>query len=70
MLNTNIDKPKLDSFGSSRVKTNREYLLRKGVAAELNTYLNWGEFTVFGDIIGEGELGQYYKTQGTYDPKV
>ena len=64
MLNANIDRPKLEKYedkNGSRMKVNREYLLRKGVAAELNTYLNWNEFNIFGDIMNEDQLGQYYK---------
>ena len=71
MLNTNIDKQKLRDSGSSHMKVNREYLLRKGVAAELNTYLNWNPFFIFGDIMDEKELDAWYKdTSGKGDPKV
>lgn len=37
----------------SKIRTNREYLLSKNTAYELNTYLNFGTFTSFNDVFAD-----------------
>lgn len=52
MYRLNIDKEKLNNGGISKIRTNREYLLRKTVAREVNTYLNFSKpFKTFSDVI-------------------
>jgi len=71
MLYENLDRAAFETssgnFKSHRV--NREYLLRKGVAAELNSYLGFSPFMAFADVIDESEK-QKMADDPTYDPKV
>ena len=53
MLNTKVSKEYLESFGKSKSRVNREYLLRKGVAADLNSYLGFTPFMAFADVMDE-----------------
>jgi hypothetical protein len=55
MLNSKISKEYLESFGKPKSRVNREYLLRKGVASELNSYLAFSPFMAFADVIDESE---------------
>jgi len=69
MLNENIDRSKLENSGKSRSRVNREYLLRKGVAAEFNSYLGFSSFWAFADVIDESEKAKM-AADPNYDPKV
>ena len=66
MLNVSIDKAKLVESGKSRIRVNREYLLRKSVAADFNTYLSFSPFMVFADVMSEKERAEAY-SQTEYD---
>ena len=75
MLNKTINLQEYsDFYGStagSHVKVDREYLLKKGVARQLNTYLGFGQFDVFGDIMTDSERNKWYQDKsGKADPKV
>ncbi len=69
MLNTQINKSDLESFGKSKARVNREYLLRKGVAQELNSYLSFSPFMAFADVISESEKAKM-AADPNYDPAV
>ena len=71
MLYENLDRAAFEtSSGNSKShRVNREYLLRKGVAAELNSYLGFSPFMAFADVIDESEK-QKMISDPTYDPKI
>lgn len=69
MLNTKIDRSNLESSGKSRIRANREYLLRKTVAADFNSYLSFSPFTAFADVITEDEKKKM-ALDPSYEPKV
>ena len=70
MLYKNLDRAAFENSGGySRARVNREYLLRKGVAAELNSYLAFNPFFAFADVIDEREK-QKMAEDPSYDPKV
>ena len=71
MLYENLDRAAFEtSSGNSKShRVNREYLLRKGVAAELNSYLGFSPFMAFADVIDESEK-QKMANDPTYDPKI
>lgn len=69
MLNTQINKSDLESFGKSKARVNREYLLRKGVAQELNSYLSFSPFMAFADVISESEKAKM-AADPNYDPAI
>ena len=54
--------------GRSHVKMNREYLLRKSVASDLNTYLSFSPFNAFADILYEQDRLKVYKDPD-YNPQ-
>ena len=45
--------------GRSHVRTNREYLLKKNVASDLNTYLSFTPFNTFNDVMTREERIKY-----------
>lgn len=47
----------------SRIKVNREYLLSRKTADELNTYRTWGEFPMFADMYDKS----YGEVNGKYE---
>lgn len=55
MLNAKINTSVLEGFGSPKMKVNREYLLSKKVASELNTYLGFSPFPTFSDVLSEDQ---------------
>lgn len=55
-----IDKEKLENNGRPHSRVNREYLLKKSTAAELNTYLSFSPFWAFADIVSEEDKKQMY----------
>jgi len=71
MLYENLDRAAFEtSSGNSKShRVNREYLLRKGVAAELNSYLGFSPFMAFADVIDESEK-QKMASDPKYDPKI
>lgn len=69
MLNVSIDKERLAETGKSKIRVNREYLLKKSVAADFNTYLSFTPFMVFADVISEKERAKI-ANENNPDPKV
>lgn len=69
MLNKKIDRLAFEQSGQSKVRVNREYMLRKSVAEDFNTYLSFEPFRMFADVISEQERVKSYKDE-TYDPEV
>lgn len=51
----------------SKIRTNREYMLSKNTAYELNTYINFGAFASFNDVFAESysPADNYTKPQGS-----
>ena len=70
MLYRNLDKTAFENSGGySRARVNREYLLRKEVARDFNSYLGFEPFMAFADVIDETEKIKM-SLDPTYDPKV
>ena len=61
MLNKNIDITKLVDNGRPRVRVNREYLLSKTVAADLNSYMGFEPLYAFADVYDEEEKAKMMK---------
>lgn len=66
-----IDKEKFESSSSPSIsrRHDREYLLKKGVASELNTYLGFTPFYAFAEAFTPEERVKM-KNDPTYDPKI
>lgn len=56
-----IDKNTLQTSGNPRMKLNREYVLKKSTAAELNTYLGFKPFAAMADVLYEGDRAELMK---------
>lgn len=71
MLYKNLDRAAFETAGgNSRARrVNREYLLRKGVAADLNSYLGFSPFWAYADVIDENDKLAMAKDP-KYDPKI
>ena len=70
MLYGNLDRTAFENSGGySRSRVNREYLLRKEVARDFNSYLGFEPFMAFADVIDESEKEKMAKDP-KYDPKV
>lgn len=69
MYNVKIDKSKLEDFGKSHIRVNREYLLNSTVASDLNTYLSFSPFDAFVDMYDEETRAKMARGE-VKDPKV